>query len=474
MVLFIVTFFATINAGTRSDWEHQHLSYNEKSKALKDKDTKNEKEFSSHLPVVAIHTRGQSVPGEKHEKRFITTELKIFDQDSKRNRLTDSPKLSVLAEIKYRGNSSLYFDKKSLTVKFVDEYGNDDEREIMGMPSHSSWVLNGPFLDKTLMRNYLCMNVSAEIMGYAPRVRYCELFVDQEYRGLYLMMESIDIGKDRVDITPYEDRSIMSSYILRADRGVEPINEINNFSKYAMKMPVTTELNKFAIDIEYPPKSALTVPLKKNIEQDFSKFEKSLYSFDYDDKTYGSRAFIDTGSFVDYFIINEFFQNYDAGTYSTYFYKDIRDKINMGPVWDFNNACDNYMETAFDGTGFSMQEYTWFLMLMKDDSFTDAVIKRYRSLRKTYLKEEYLINYIDEVQLFLDDAIDRNFEVWGYSFDPARIDGFNKLMPDSRNPRSYEAAITQLKSFLIKRGDWMDAYIENLRQYSHPSKIKPY
>lgn len=46
-------------------------------------------------------------------------------------------------------------------------------------------------------------------------------------------------------------------------------------------------------------------------------------------------------------IINEFFKNSDAGTHSTYLYKDIRGKITMGPIWDFNNAMNNYVEEIY-------------------------------------------------------------------------------------------------------------------------------
>ena len=51
------------------------------------------------------------------------------------------------------------------------------------------------------------------------------------------------------------------------------------------------------------------------------------------------------GSFVDYFILNEFTCNYDAGWLSTYVYKDIGGKYKM-VLWDFNSSCDNYTESV--------------------------------------------------------------------------------------------------------------------------------
>ena len=57
-------------------------------------------------------------------------------------------------------------------------------------------------------------------------------------------------------------------------------------------------------------------------------------------KTYD--RYIDVDSFVDYFLLNEFFGNYDAGNHSTYMYKESGGKLHIGPVWDFDQAMNNY------------------------------------------------------------------------------------------------------------------------------------
>ena len=182
---------------------------------------------------------------------------------------------------------------------------------------------------------------------------------------------------------------------------------------------------------------------------------------------------IDVDSFVDYFIINELSSNADAGNYSTYIYKGT-DNLYRMCVWDFNNACDNYMEDSHDGTGFSLYGNYLYFMLLKEPDFVEAVIARYRSLRQSIFSEEYLMQYVDETVQFLGEAVERNYEVWGYSFQPDQVEEYEKLQPDSRNPDNYEEAVTQLKNFLIKRGQWLDQYIENLRQYSHESVNKKY
>ena len=115
-----------------------------------------------------------------------------------------------------------------------------------------------------------------------------------------------------------------------------------------------------------------------------------------------------------------------------------------------------------------MQDEVWFYMLMKDENFTERIIERYGELRKTYLSDEYLENYIDETLAYLGDAIDRNFSVWGYTFE------LELLRPESRNIESHEEAVTQLKEYIEIRGGWMDENIDVISQYSHASKNKRY
>ncbi len=452
------------------EWEHQHLTALPKQECSHSGDV-----FCTHLPLISIDTRGQEVPGVTMEdKRLITTDVKIFDSETQNNHLTDTPTLTLQANIRYRGNSSRYFDKLSYLFRTVDENGEDLDVSLLGMPEEESWVLNGPFLDKTLIRNYMCMNISAEVMGYAPRVRFFELYFNGEYQGVYLLMEHVNRDSNRVPISKYNEDDPFTSYILRLDRGDEPVNALNPFSEYAMRRFPDTLTNRYDFNIEYPPKDLLTPEIVRYIEEDLSQIEKAIYSFDYDDDVYGYSNLLDVDSFVDYFILNEFFQNSDAMLYSTYFYKDLRSTLSVGPVWDWNNACDNYMEEIHDGTGFRMTGWYMYFMLLRDEDFVEQIIARYRFLRQNVLSEEYLLNYIDSTVAYLGDAVDRNYEVWGYSFDPDQLTEGQYLEPKSRNPSNYEEAIQQLKNFLIARGNWLDQYIENLRQYGHESRNKRY
>ena len=117
-----------------------------------------------------------------------------------------------------------------------------------------------------------------------------------------------------------------------------------------------------------------------------------------------------------------------------------------------------------------MQNRLIFDMLCRDENFTEAIITRYEELRRGVLSEEYLMNYIDQTIAYLGPAIERNFNKWGYSFLPEQ----NLLSGEGREICSYDEAITQLKEFLIERGNWMDQNIDALQEFSAESAVKKY
>lgn len=451
---------------------HQHLEAEDKEECVHSDDI-----FCTHLPLISIDTNGEDIPGKayydeegiKHVttapngENFINAQISIMDDDKTNNHLTDDPDTYSIAQIHIRGNSSRYFDKVGYELTFVTEDGKNSDQTVMGMDAHHEWVLHGPILDKTLIRNYMWYNISGEIMEYAPNVRFCEAFINGEYMGVYLMVESITAGSDasnRLNFSVNKKSNTFTGYCLRLDRGSTEIKDLNTFSMYTYR-------NKSIVNMVYPGTSNLTPELKKAIEADFSEFERIMYSYDYNTSEYGYKNYINTESFVSYFIINEFTCNYDAGAYSTYIYKEVGGLYEMC-VWDFNNSCDNYQEQPMDRETIVTQTDVWYNMFIKDLDFVEEIIDTYKKLRKTYLNEEYLESYIDDTIAYLGDAVERNNERWSVAYS----EDFNGLYPSDRNAMSYEEAVADMKDFLAERGAWLDANIESLLQYASDSKNK--
>lgn len=458
---------------------HQHLEAVEKAPCT-DHD---ESVFCTHLPLMEITTDGP-VPEpfigeavmENRNYETVAASVRYFDSETEHNHLIDDPVVEERALFRIRGATSRHVDKKNYLLKFTKkDMISSLNVSLSGMTADSSWALHGPFRDKSLIRNYVCYNLAGEIMEYAPNVRFCELFLNGEYEGLYVLTEKIGFNEDgRIALTKTDPNLAATSYILKVDRGTtDPIHNLETFAWNSYITKPQEGVGGSALEIVYPSKT-LTERQRDYIDMDFSHFEKGLFSYDYNDPDKGYRHYIDVQSFIDFFLINEFTLNYDAPFLSTYLYKDIRGKLKMC-IWDMDISFDYTEYSAISPETFQMQNDLWFKYLFKDEAFVNQVIKRYEYLRKHYFNEEYLFQYIDDTVAYLGPAIDRNYEKWGYSFN-STYNGRNLdfLKPESRNVRSFDEAIRQIKDTITLRLEHMDSNLDRLYNLCHESMNKRY
>lgn len=467
---------AQVDSQSTTQRVHQHLTARQPDAGC----SCDGSQLCTHLPLVLIDTGGQEIPGKASGQTdafgetintlapdgrdVIEVSFQVIDNPDRNNHPTDQPALSTTAEIRIRGHSSRHFEKSPYQLDFVDENGEAAPAEVMGMAAHSEWVLNGPYLDKSLVRNYMWYNISGEVMEWAPNVRYCELIINGDYRGLYLLVETITNGENcRLNLSSTEQNVKTAGYLLRGDRTTqEDLGGQRDIYSYLERMfTLRTD-----ILIKYPGRASLTDSLRKQIELDYAAFEKALYSYDYNTNAYGYENFIDTDNFVDYFLLNEFSLNVDAGRYSTYLYKDMSGKYKLA-VWDFNNACDNFPTDSLTPDQLNMSSHTWYYMLCKSEDFVQRILTRYDQLRQTVLSESYLMNYIDDTLEYLGPAVERNNQRWEEAMTQ-----WEPLSPVSRNLYSHEEAVAQLKEWLYVRGIWLDENIHTLQQNCHPSHNK--
>ena len=402
-------------------------------------------EFSTTLPVVYMNTKGQQVLKEN----VIWGYIALLDGNGEEQSVFSAPNSIYRATIKYRGASSYSkFDKKQYRIKFYkNKKDSAKEVSLAGMGANSEWVLNGPYLDKTLIRNKLVYDLARELNGWAPDTRFVELFVDGEYQGVYLAVEPVTNGESRLRLAEFGLLSGETAYIVNRDRIDTGSEEIDTWGK-------TNGYTYNALYIRYPSKNKITEKQKAYIQKDVSEFEQVLYGENFSDKRIGYQAYIDMDNWVDYFIINEFAMNYDAGNLSTYIYKELGGKLQLA-VWDFNNGFDNYQWFRTETDVLHTVENSWFNRLWQDETFREHVSERYRQLRKTTLSDEHIAEKIASYQEELGEAVDRNFKVWGYSFKENLLAGTTKE-GTSRNIRSYEEAMKQLTDTIRERLAYLD------------------
>ena len=275
--------------------------------------------FVSNLPLLMIDTREQQIIREE----MRTVSVAVYDYASGENDILANPTTVLEAGLKLRGASSYNFDKNQYRLKF---YRNQDMKPLyyglFGMGADSEWVLHGPYLDHSLLRNYLMYNLSRETMDWAPDCRFFELFVDGRYQGVYLAVEPVTAGANRLNLSEFGLISGATPYIVARDRiGTQ----LHSMQPYA----TTNGLAGNEMGIRYPSKTELTQDQKRWIEKDISQFEIALYSDFFADPERGYAKYIDVDSFVDYVILNELSINQDAGNLSTYIYKELNGKLKM-------------------------------------------------------------------------------------------------------------------------------------------------
>lgn len=406
--------------------------------------------FVSELPVLMIDTDGQQIFKEK----TIWAEVAVLDSPSGENDIMGQADAVLTATIKYRGASSYsQFDKPQYRLKFYkEESGKALDYDLFGMGADSEWVLNGPFLDKTLLRNYLVYTLAGEVMDWAPGCTFFELFLDGIYQGVYLAVEPVGAGVERLDLNPFGLVSGATPYIVKRDREG---TEVNVLHTYGEKAGYTGQ----QLSVDYPGQNDLTEQQRQWIEQDISQFEEALYSDYFDDPDIGYAKYIDVDSFVDYFILNEFALNHDASILSTYAYKELNGKLKLC-VWDYNNAFNNYQWFAMQTDEFYMTDSYWFDRLLQDRAFVDRINERYQELRQGSLSDEHIQQILDNGLETLGDAVDRNYCVWVYSF-------MHNMLNDedgepTRDVHSYEEALQQLTTTIEERLAFMDQHMGDL------------
>jgi len=432
-------------------------------------------ELCTHLPLVIIDTRGQTIPGEptRYADTFrhaiytmaedgsptITVEVRVIDNRDRSNHPSDEPAFVTDSEFRIRGQSSRLYEKKAYLLKFQDTEGARVKIPVMGMAAHYEWALHSPMIDRSLVRNYMWYNIAGEIMDYAPNCRFCELIVNGDYRGVYLMTETVTAGDGcRLNLRRTIKDSQVAGYLLRIDRPSDAeLESVRDIYSHAER------INRVLQDvaIRYPGKSTLTEEMKGSIERDYAAFEKALYSLDYNERLYGYQNWIDVDNFVDYYIIQEFAQNNDMGAFSTYLYKEPGEPYRLC-IWDMDHTLDRE-------DGLLLMERAWYLMLFKDEAFVERVLERYAELRKSWLSEEFLVNYLEETVEYLGPAAERDEARW-------REETANMDWGDLNAAAVYDfdEAAAALEGRMIQRGRWMDGAVHSLRQYCHPSRNKKY
>ncbi len=442
---------------------------------------------NSVLPYVVIETAGLAI---KNEPKIDAT-MSIYDGD----RLIQNNYIGI----EYRGSTSFRLSEKwSYDIETRDIDGEDLDTSFFGFPAEEDWLLLGHVVDKdedlifdrSLMYNYLGHELYRKLGRYTSRIEFVEVEVNGSYEGVYLFMEELKRDGDRIDVSKLqidenEGEDVTGGYIISIDKTTAVNSDIerpleyylDNWNDDAMYTEDICWRSQYSIfgdllssaaygppyhadqyletyfQYEYPKATEITPQQKAYIQTYFHDFETALLSEVELSSAEHYSNYIDVSSFVDYFIINELCRNVDAYRISTNLYKDKNEKLNLGPVWDFNIGFDGSGRIPAERWVIEYNDFVdrdpwmvpfWWSTLIRDDHFRSELKARWTAIRNNELVTEAITGLVDETAAYLVDnkAMQRNYERW---------------KPGEEN--NYTSAISSLKTYLETRASWMDQEI---------------
>ena len=429
-----------------------------------------DKPFESNLPIVVVETTGgQEIPDEPK----IDAHMGIINNLAGINEYPGGSYNDYDGKIgiEIRGASSTMFDKKGYGLETRLANGENNNISLLGMPIENDWVLHGPYSDKSLIRNVLAYHFAREMGQYAPRTRLCELFINNNYSGVYVLMEKIKKDTFRVDIgklEPHEvsGRDVTGGYMVKLDKGDEP----RWISPY-----LSLNNNEIRFLYHYPDPDLMPTAQREYIKNFVTDFEEALAGDNFYDPVLGYKPYIDVKSFIDFYLVNELSKNVDGYRISTYLHKD-KDKLDRvsplraGPVWDFNLGFGNadYYE-ASNTSGWQSNHPAdywstpfWWNRFKEDPEYFNLLVDTWIDYRGNILSDTRVNYVIDSLTTLLADAQVRNFNAFPV---------LNRYVwPNNYVGGTYENEINYLKNWIFDRMAWIDDKLDwHMWPYSTPS-----
>lgn len=419
---------------------------------------------SSNLPLIIINTNGQTIVD--NPKKIV--HMGIIDNGvGVRNYLTDPfNNYNGNIAIEIRGSWSQTFPQQQYGFETLDAANIEADTMVLGMPAQSDWILYAPYNDKTCMRNVLAYDIANKTGHYASRTRFCELIINNDYLGIYVLEEKVKRDSNRVDVskllpTDTAGNDITGGYIVKIDKTTGAGGSAGWSSKYD-GVPGT----KIQFLYEYPSSVKIVAKQKAYIQAYVDSFERALFSPWFLNTDSGYKNYIDVQSFVDYFILNETCKNVDAYRISTFLYKKKNTKggkLFVGPAWDYNIAfwnadyCEGYLTTGWQyqynnicGSQGGDNVPFWWTKMLQDPIYTDILKCRWAQLRQSTLHTDTLLNLIDTMAMLLDESKDRHFTRWPV---------LGTVLWANPQPvaNDYAGEISNMKTWIQQRLIWLDA-----------------
>lgn len=353
-------------------------------------------------------------------------------------------------ELRGRGNSTWGAEKKPYRIRLAKN-GNSSN-SLFDMPEARNWALLANYYDGTSMRNAiaLCLGQNLLTETWTPKYHFTTVDYNGEYQGLYMLAEHVEIAPHKVNIpkdditgnsflvevTP-QNRIVEKDTYVESSKGIKFIYEVKN--------DIATNQAQAASQL-----STITSILDNHNDTFFNN--GLIYKSNYED-------FVNTQSFVDYWIANDIFNTADIFFASTNMFKDINGKITYGPMWDYDLGAGNYSCRNVNTIEMSLFNR---IGLLTDNSYSDpqSIVNnlQFKQLydkrwNTAYQQFPSLMKYADNQFNAIEESLNKNFTKWPLNTQGVIMDINCYDLFLGNTPREQ---YTYLKHYLMKRMLWLD------------------
>lgn len=413
--------------------------------------------FTSTLPVLVITTLKTAT---LRDNSNTPVHISLFEPRDGVTSLRQHPTLTTRGGIKLRGSSSAGLPQASFAIEWWDEFNQDRDLEILGLPADSEWVLYAPSeYDPTMIHNAFTMEISRQMNLTAPRTRFVEVYLNKggqvrsnDWNGLYVLMEKPGLSKHRVNAPKAapEDTAfpeVTGSYLFKTDR-LDPGDQ--GFSAGGAQ-------NVYVEPKEREMRSPQRAPQLAYLNQFFRNLDTALRSTNpnFRDPLLGYRAYLDVTNWMDYHVLELLSGQVDAIRLSSYFYKRREGKLEYGPRWDYDRAWESKADARDDNprrwdSGGGLFGAPWWNRLLADRDAWQVWIDRWGYHRQSTLSLTNLYRVIDAMTNEVRYSQPREARRW----------------PSAAPRVSYPNEIRLMKTWISNRVAWLDSQFAPTPQLS--------
>ena len=387
------------------------------------------------LPIITVYNkndvRDYNYPIDRSDSEAV---MRLIDTNQN---ITQSDIL-----IHTRGGSSSSFPKIGYKMNLVDADGEGVNMNLLNLRKDDDWVLIPMYSDESMIRDKLTYDLWSEYgaannkygIHNGPQAEYIELFINDRYWGLYMLVVPID--KKQQDLADDEILCKIEDWIVPSVSSLKRAGKAAAIDSITIKKP--------------------DAPNQETWDT-ISEFVDLWFEMSREDFIKAAPEIIDIDNVIDYWILLNLTKGKDNAWKNMYltwkFDNDGSYKIIISP-WD----CDLSWGVMWKAENALLWEYTFYLseeildfrlgdrlVRYNVDNTVGRLQKRWAELRGGILKEENLFERIDTLTNYIHDtgAWNRDSSRWASS---GHSDDMNEYM----------------KTFATAVFEHLDEYIKNL------------